>query len=120
MGTKGWTGPERRRHARIDVAYEIRFQVLVGQKGSKPVTGTTVNLSRGGLLAKVDQTIALAARCQVHFIGVADRIRPQKVSGVVRRVSRARHAHLVAIQFDEPLEHLLVADTAWVKPKLKM
>ncbi len=69
-----------------------------------PLNGTTVNMSRGGMLATIDQGILRHGRYRVRFLEAAGAIRPEIAWGAVRR-SRARNRGWeVGIEFDDPLD----------------
>ena len=65
-----------------------------------------MNLSRGGMLAKIDQRILRHGRYLIRFLEVGGAIQPSVTWGAVRR-SRARdRGWEVGIEFDDPLETL--------------
>ncbi len=111
---------ERRAYPRVDVAFDLRLDVTIRTPGSKPATGTTVNVSRGGILATVDRRVSLRSRCVIQFEGAEAKIRisPTEVRGVVLRMTPHKSGFLIAIMFDTPLDALEVIDTAWRKKRL--
>lgn len=71
-----------------------------------PLNGTTVNVSRGGMLAKIDQGILRHGRYLIRFLEASGAIQPEVTWGAVRR-SRARNKGWeVGIEFDDPLEEI--------------
>jgi hypothetical protein len=69
-----------------------------------PLDGMTVNVSRGGMLAKIDQGILRHGRYLIRFLEAGGAIQPAVTWGAVRR-SRARNRGWeVGIEFDDPLE----------------
>lgn len=71
-----------------------------------PLHGMTVNLSRGGMLVKIDQGILRHGRYLIRFLEAGGAIQPAFTWGAVRR-SRARNkAWEVGFEFDDPLEHI--------------
>jgi len=71
-----------------------------------PLNGTTVNVSRGGMLAKIDQGILRHGRYLIRFLEASGAIEPEVTWGAVRR-SRARNKGWeVGIEFDDPLEDI--------------
>lgn len=71
-----------------------------------PLNGTTVNVSRGGMLAKIDQGILRHGRYLIRFLEASGAIEPEVTWGAVRR-SRARNKGWeVGIEFDDPLEEI--------------
>ena len=115
-----WTGPERRAYPRFEAAFAIRLGVKVDTQGSSLARGHTINISRGGVLANVDSRLSLLAHCEVTFLDADDRLMPSRTTGVVRRVHRMDDGFAVAIQFDRPLEKLLVVPTSWAKKKIDL
>lgn len=74
--------------------------------GALPLNGTTVNVSRGGMLAKIDQGILRHGRYLIRFLEASGAIQPEVTWGAVRR-SRARNQGWeVGIEFDDPLEEI--------------
>lgn len=71
-----------------------------------PLNGTTVNVSRGGMLARIDQGILRHGRYLIRFLEAEGAIQPAVTWGAVRR-SRARNRGWeVGIEFDDPLEDI--------------
>lgn len=69
-----------------------------------PLNGATVNMSRGGMLATIEQGILRHGRYRIRFVEASGAIRPEITWGAVRR-SRARNRGWeVGIEFDDPLD----------------
>ncbi len=67
--------------------------------------GATIDVSNGGFLAKVDQTVLPSVRCRVEFDG-KEGGDPKSLGGQVLRTSVAedKDGFLVALEFDDPEE----------------
>lgn len=109
----GWPEEERRRAERHEVSYPVQLEVEVygGDEGDdvEPATpffarGETINVSRVGCLAEVDDRLEPGSSCTVKFVEPSERVKPQFVSGrVVRCESRSGDSFGVAVEFDEEL-----------------
>ena len=105
------TDPRNRRaYQRLPAHYQIqlepehraRRQHVVGL----PLNGRTVNVSRGGLLATIDQGVLRHGRYLIRFLEAGGAIQPAVTWGAVRR-SRARNRGWeIGIEFDDPLEDI--------------
>ena len=71
-----------------------------------PLDGLTMNLSRGGMLAKIDQGILRHGRYLIRFLEVSGSIQPSVTWGSVRRSRASDRGWEVGIEFDDPLETL--------------
>lgn len=113
MFRKFWKGPERREHPRFDAALELAIQVeMYGFEGdSTPffASGRTLNVSRGGVYTCVDAPVAEGSVCKLFFRDADAQVRPSHVSGRVLRCSERDGAFHIAVEFDEPLLELSVA-----------
>ena len=69
-------------------------------------SGRTINISRGGLLARMDQSVTTGSRCLVHFDKGSDRVRPSRAWGKVLRTQGWGEHFVVAIEFETPLQVL--------------
>lgn len=65
--------------------------------------GRTVNMSRGGLLARIDRTVAAGTRCLAHFPDASGMLGRTIVFGEVRRCTGGGDRWEVAVVFDTPL-----------------
>jgi len=107
---KAGEASEQREHERLSVAYEINIEAglrLGGQEVMRlTLVGTTIDISLGGMLIKVDQDVIPGARCEVRFPDAAGVIEPDHMYGKVRRSSAVRDHFRLAVQFEEPLRKL--------------
>lgn len=102
--------PERRSHVRDRSAIPIILEVeLHGyDRGDTRFRsrGRTVNVSRGGLLARVDEKVSEGTRCLTHFPSATGQLGRTMIYGTVQR-SRTRNGSFeVAVAFDNPLHDL--------------
>jgi hypothetical protein len=102
--------PNRRAFQRLPAHLQIQLEperrAARHDVGGLPLNGTTVNVSRGGMLAKVDQGILRHGRYLIRFLEASGAIQPEVTWGAVRR-SRARNKGWeVGIEFDDPLEQI--------------
>jgi hypothetical protein len=69
--------------------------------------GTTMNLSLGGMLARIADPITEGSYCLVHFVNAGGNVRPELRWGVALRCEEvAPGIFEIAVQFSSPLEHL--------------
>lgn len=119
---KGDTPPtvsSRRAFPRYSAAYPILLER--DQRPFEPARGSTINLSRSGMLASVDGPIASGTVCRVTFLP-RERYRPELIEcphcgsefpilelpdepirGTAVRVERGEDGFVVAIMFATPL-----------------
>ncbi len=118
MFSKIWRGADRRRFPRQEATLPLELAIEVyGFEGeSRPffASGTTINISRSGVLAFVDVPIARGSVCKLFFSKTGDQVRPHHVAGRVTRLSEADDGFVVAVQFDAPLARLEVVEHAAV------
>lgn len=70
-------------------------------------SGTTVNLSLGGMLARVGDPVVEGSHCLVRFVNAGESVQPELRWGVALRCKEvAPGAFEVAVQFSSPLEHI--------------
>lgn len=92
--------------ARVQVQLEPEHRTHRQDFAALPLDGLTMNLSRGGMLARIDQGILRHGRYLVRFLEAGRSIQPSVTWGAVRR-SRARNRGWeVGIEFDDPLDLL--------------
>lgn len=112
MFRRWWRGPERRRFPRLEAAIDLSVRVeLYGfEEESLPffASGTTRNVSRGGLLASLDAPVSEDSVCRVFLHDSADQIRPRHIAGRVVRCQESNGAFLIAVEFDQPLTRLQI------------
>ncbi len=103
---------DQREHERISVAYEINIEAGLNIRGQEvmrlTLVGTTVDISLGGMLIRVDQDVAPGARCDVRFTDADGQIEPPETWGRVRRSTATRGGFEIAVQFAVPLDSLQV------------
>lgn len=101
-------GESRRAFPRAEVQVPMELEAELRIQGAKitglSLSGTTVNLSRGGMLIHVPEPMAPGVRCLIQFQDAADKVSPESIWGRVRRVEEARGGYDVGIQFESPLE----------------
>jgi len=69
--------------------------------------GTTMNLSLGGMLARIADPITEGSYCLVHFVNAGKNVQPELRWGVALRCEQvAEGTFEIAVQFSSPLEHL--------------
>lgn len=112
-----WRGPERRRHPRAVAAVELSIEMeLYGFHGDVVpffASGSTLNLSLGGLLASVDAPVAAGCVCRVFFHDGAGQVQPRHVAArVMRCEERDDGTFLVAAAFEVPLTRLRIEQRA--------
>ena len=94
------------RFPRFEVCYPIRVEV---EECDLPtLRGVTLNISRSGMLAHVDQPndVPIGSRCLVRLLESKGRVSPTTIQGTVRRANGARRGNMIAIEFDTLLSIL--------------
>lgn len=82
-------------------------QLLTATEGPRvPIVGSTINLSRGGLLAYVDQGILSKGRYLVYLIGGGEGANEDGTWGTVRRSRSHEEGWEIGIEFEQPLSDL--------------
>lgn len=107
--TETKTDENRRQYERVRVTAPVKLEATL--KGrfidilSLELTGVTVDMSRGGVLAQVDQSITPGVRCRIEIEPEEGDGAPRSFYGRVRRtISHNRNGYMVALEFDEPLK----------------
>lgn len=107
-----WTGAERRSYPRYDVSCAVRADLHPSGAGSLGrelgINGITINVSRSGILARMDQAIVpVDSLCLTHFFPTDGLyVRPNPQWGTTIRVEPVGEGCQLAIKFDDPLEIL--------------
>ena len=103
-------GADLRSHDRVSVEYKINVEAglkIAGQEVMRlTLVGTTIDVSLGGMLIRVDQDVIPGARCDIHFLDAEGRIEPQRTRGMVRRSKASANRFELGVQFDTPLDKL--------------
>ncbi len=101
-------------HRRVDVAYQINIEAPLQNGGQEvmrlELLGSSLDISRGGVLVRCGKDVMAGARCEVYFPEATGKIGPNPTSGTVRRSDAHGELFRLAIEFDAPLEVLTVAD----------
>lgn len=101
---------ERRTHPRSPADLPVVLQVeLHGyDEGDHRFrcNGRTVNVSRSGLLARVDRAVSPGTHCLAHFPSATGQLGRTMIFGVVRRTRDLAGKFEIAVTFDNPLLHL--------------
>jgi len=99
----------RRQFERVRVTAPVKLEATL--KGrfidilSLELEGVTVDMSRGGVLAEVDQSITPGVRCRIKIEAEDGHGDARSFFGRVRRTFQGkRDGYLVALEFDEPLK----------------
>jgi hypothetical protein len=107
--------PDRRKFSRHEASFAVEFELEVYgfEDESRPffASGKTVNLSRSGLLARLDLPVTHGSICKLFFRHTGEQVRPQHVAGRVVRLRESGDEFLIAVEFDEPLAHIEVDQT---------
>lgn len=64
--------PDRRKAVRYAIAGEVHYKLLAPSSSATEGTGTTLNISTGGILFAADQTIPAGSGIKVHANLTAD------------------------------------------------
>jgi hypothetical protein len=119
MFSRLWKGMERRRFSRQPATLEVEFEIEIYgfENEARPffASGKTVNISRSGVLARLDVPILRGAVCKLFFRGTDEQVRPHHVAGRVARLSEDGSDFLIAVEFDEPLTRLEIAPATTVE-----
>jgi len=105
------TGPRERRAymrlpANVQIQLEPEHRTRRQDFAALPLDGLTMNLSRGGMLARIDRGVLRHGRYLIRLLEASGAIDPSVTWGVVRRCRPGDHVWEVGIEFDDPLETL--------------
>ena len=109
-------GSERRRYPRHDAAIPVQLEVEVAPKDAETTKGTTINVSKGGMLVRLSDSLGVGSRCLIRFIGAEERISPQTTVGTVIRETAGREDFAIAFAFEIELALLSVHPGADKEP----
>ena len=111
-------GTDKRQHERVKVSKPVKIEASLQGRFVEltrlETSGTTIDLSDGGLLANVDESISPGMRCRIEFPSEDGRA-PKTAWARVRRTTTARSGFVVALEFEGPVkeaEPVGAADTA--------
>lgn len=98
---------DRREHPReassVPVVLQVELHGYDAEDERFKASGRTVNMSRGGLLARIDRKLASGTRCLAHFPSAVGQLGRTMIYGTVRRVVESSRGWEVAVAFDNPL-----------------
>ena len=99
---------KRREHPRSLIAIRLRIEVYERKGRSGQVNGVTINISRGGILALLEDEIGTGSdsHCLVCFIDASNVVEPQIRWGIALRSKQVAKGYEVAIKFQAPLQIL--------------
>lgn len=93
-----WERVKVRKPVKLEATLRGRFIDIMRLE----MSGKTIDMSQGGILANVDQSISPGVRCRVDIANGEGN--PESLYGRVRRASMGRNGFVVALEFDEPLK----------------
>ena len=107
MSPATWGGRDRRAYQRYSVALAVESQVFARGFPPNRMGGTSINISRGGVLLRLENLVQEGARCCVTFEEAEEYMTPQSAAGkILYRRSQGNGEYAVVIQFDAPLSHV--------------
>jgi len=99
---------DRRQYERVKVSKPVKLEAILRGRFIDimrlEMSGVTIDMSRGGFLANVDQSISPGVRCRVDLQQREGGGEPESLWGRVRRSSMGKKGFIVALEFDEPLK----------------
>jgi len=99
---------EEREDARRVVSFAVQMSVALRgvDSGDRPfeARGSTINLSRTGMLARVDRHLPIERSCIVDFPDAEHKLARTRVRGVVVRCDPMEEDVAIAVEFETPLE----------------
>lgn len=105
---------ERRRDERVPwhIAVRIDFEIDGYNRDLRPffAKGETLNISRQGLLARIERPVPLGASCTVLFDTATSLVSPKEVPAKVVRWKADSDGVEVAFEFDRPVRLHLRAE----------
>lgn len=105
------TERNRRAYRRLNATYPIQLQpphngLSRHDLTRLPISGVTLNVSKGGMLAQIDQGILRHGRYLIRFLGVGHHVQPDVMWGRVKRSRASDDGWEVGIEFESPLDQL--------------
>jgi len=107
----GTDAQDRRAYMRLPANVQIQLEPEHADRrdvAALQLRGITVNLSRGGMLAKIDHGSLPHGRYLIRLLEASGAIDPSVTWGVVRRCRPGDHVWEVGIEFDDSLEMLKI------------
>ena len=99
---------DRRQYERVKVSKPVKLEAILRGRFIDimrlEMSGVTIDVSRGGFLANVDQSISPGVRCRVDLKESEEGGEAESLWGRVRRSSMGKKGFVVALEFDEPLK----------------
>ena len=99
---------DRRQYERVKLSKPVKMEAVLRGRFIDimrlEMSGVTIDVSRGGLLANLDQSISPGVRCRVDLQESESGGEPESLWGRVRRASMGKKGFVVALEFDEPLK----------------
>ena len=111
----GSRASDRRGFPRVQAGYPVTLQTDATAPGA--VYAGTLNISRGGMLVRLNVVLAEMSGCLVRFMLVGGRVKPDTTRGVIREVRRGDAANLARIEFETPLESFKLPVRPFSSPK---
>ena len=116
MDTDRGESKQQPRASRFVAAHRVEVMVpvdvLVGRLRDdsvpKPLKlkGVTINVSRSGMLARLDYVVPPGASCVVRFLTSEEQIAPEILRGTVRRTEPTETGCEIAVEFETALDIL--------------
>ena len=101
---------EKRRHQRVRVTKPVTLEATLRGRFIDimrlEMSGVTIDMSEGGILANVDQSISPGVRCRIDLTAKDGDGPTESLWGRVRRTDMSKNGFVVAIEFDEPTKAL--------------
>ena len=98
---------DRRQFERVKISKPVKLEAILRGRFIDimrlEMSGVTIDVSRGGFLANVDQSISPGVRCRVDLQESKTGGEPESLWGRVRRASMGKKGFIVALEFDEPM-----------------
>ena len=100
----------RRRYERVRVTKPLKLEATLRGRFIDimriEMTGVTIDMSKGGILANVDQSISPGVRCRVDLTAKDGSGPTETLWARVRRTDMSKNGFVVALEFDEPVKAL--------------
>jgi len=94
----------------VRVAYKVNFEASLSLLDHEvmrlELSGKTIDISRSGMLIRVQQEVLPGALCDVRFVDSKGMIKPERITARVRRSAQVNGDFHLAMEFHPPLEKL--------------